>query len=84
MESLASTKETLHYFLHKNCREAALFNVRYATLLIRDLGEILPKFAGLENVAKVDESRAPSGIPLKKMLSETHDALFIPKEEKPG
>jgi predicted aldo/keto reductase-like oxidoreductase len=39
-------------------------------------------FASPENVKRVDESRAPAGIPLKQMLSETHAALFIPKEEK--
>jgi predicted aldo/keto reductase-like oxidoreductase len=39
-------------------------------------------FATPENVAKVDESRVPPGIPLKQMLTETHDALFVPKEGK--
>ena len=35
-----------------------------------------------ENVARVDESRVPPGIPLKQMLTETHDALFVPPKEK--
>lgn len=33
-----------------------------------------------ENVALVDESKAPAGLPLKAMLNETHDALFVPKK----
>ncbi len=36
-------------------------------------------FATPENVAKVDQSRVPPGVPLRRMLSETHDALFEPK-----
>lgn len=32
-----------------------------------------------DNVARVDEGRAPAGVPLRAMLSETHDALFRPK-----
>lgn len=31
-----------------------------------------------ENVAKVDESRVPIGVPLRRMLTETHEALFVP------
>lgn len=37
-------------------------------------------FANPENVAMVDESRIPAGIPLKKMLTETHEALHLPKK----
>jgi predicted aldo/keto reductase-like oxidoreductase len=36
-------------------------------------------FATPENVALVDESRAPSDVPLKQMLAETHEALFRPR-----
>jgi predicted aldo/keto reductase-like oxidoreductase len=36
-------------------------------------------FATPENVAKVDESRAPPGVPLRRMLAETHAALFHPR-----
>ncbi len=37
-------------------------------------------FATPENVALIDESKVPSGIPLKRMLTETHQALFVPKK----
>ncbi len=37
-------------------------------------------FASDENVALVDESRAPSGVPLKEMLKETHAALYHSKD----
>jgi hypothetical protein len=30
-------------------------------------------------VAKVDDSKAPAGMPLKAMLGEAHQALFKPK-----
>jgi len=36
-------------------------------------------FATPENVAQVDESRAPRGVPIRRLLTETHDALFVPK-----
>lgn len=36
-------------------------------------------FATPENVAKIDESRVPKGVPLRHMLAEAHEALFIPK-----
>lgn len=39
-------------------------------------------FATPENVAKVDETRVPPGVPLKRMLAETHEALYVPKPEK--
>jgi predicted aldo/keto reductase-like oxidoreductase len=35
-------------------------------------------FATPENVARVEESRVPPGIPLQRLLTETHDALFVP------
>jgi len=38
-------------------------------------------YATPENVAKVDESKAPPGVPVKKLLTETHDALFVPKKD---
>lgn len=37
------------------------------------------EFATAENLAKLDLSRVPSGIPLKEMLAETHEALYVPK-----
>ena len=37
-------------------------------------------YASPENVAKVDVSRAPPGVPVQEMLTETHNALFVPKE----
>lgn len=36
-------------------------------------------FATPENVDRVDESRIPPGLPLKEMLTWTHERLFVPK-----
>lgn len=38
------------------------------------------EFATAENLAKLDQSRVPPGIPLKEMLAETHEALYVPKK----
>lgn len=35
-----------------------------------------------ENVAKVEDARVPPGIPLRRMLSETHEALYQPKPKE--
>lgn len=32
-----------------------------------------------ENIARIDSSKIPPGIPLKEMLAETHKALYVPK-----
>ena len=32
-----------------------------------------------ENIARIDSSKIPPGIPLKEMLAETHQALFVPE-----
>jgi predicted aldo/keto reductase-like oxidoreductase len=37
------------------------------------------RFATSENLERLDVSRVPPGIPLKEMLAETHEALFVPK-----
>ncbi|HYP76664.1 MAG TPA: aldo/keto reductase [Polyangiaceae bacterium] len=37
-----------------------------------------------ENVARVDEERAPAGFPLRQLLSETHGELYRPKPNKRG
>jgi predicted aldo/keto reductase-like oxidoreductase len=39
------------------------------------------EFATEEQLQKVDESRAPAGIPLVEMLRETHRELFVPKAD---
>ncbi len=39
------------------------------------------KYATPENVALVDTSRVPPGIPLQQMLAETHEALYAPKKD---
>ncbi len=38
------------------------------------------EFATPENVAKLDLSRVPDDIPLRRMLAETHEALYVPKK----
>ena len=39
-------------------------------------------YATPENVAKVDVSRAPPGVPLRELLTETHRELFQPRAAK--
>lgn len=39
-------------------------------------------FATPENVAKVDVSRAPEGVPLRELLGETHRELYQPRGPK--
>jgi predicted aldo/keto reductase-like oxidoreductase len=38
-------------------------------------------FATDENIAKVDSSRAPVGIPIQEMLREAHRAFFVNKSK---
>ena len=37
------------------------------------------ELASEENLARVDRSRIPPGVPLIEMLRETHRELFVPK-----
>ena len=39
-------------------------------------------FATHSNVLKVDEARAPLGLPLRELLTETHRALYQPRGDK--
>ena len=41
-------------------------------------------YATPENVAKVDESKAPPGFPLRELLTETHRELYKPRASKRG
>ena len=43
------------------------------------LGWPLSVFATPDAVAKVDPAKAPPGIDVRALLSETHDALYKPK-----
>ncbi|HEY0469092.1 MAG TPA: hypothetical protein VGC79_33090, partial [Polyangiaceae bacterium] len=38
-------------------------------------------YATPENVAKVDETSAPPGFPLRQLLSETHRELYQPLQQ---
>ncbi len=50
---------------------------RYRYNLLQSKGHWFPgKFATPENIAQIDSSKAPEGIPLKKLLAETHEKLF--------
>ena len=54
---------------------------KYRYNLFQEKDHWLPgKFATDENIAKIDFSKVPETIPLKKMLTETHQALFVPKK----
>ncbi|HEX3851142.1 MAG TPA: hypothetical protein VHW01_09260 [Polyangiaceae bacterium] len=39
-------------------------------------------YATPENIAKVDLSRAPEGLPLRELLTETHRELYQPRGPK--
>jgi predicted aldo/keto reductase-like oxidoreductase len=40
------------------------------------------EFATEENIAKIDESRLPPGVPVKELLREAHRELYVPKKNK--
>jgi predicted aldo/keto reductase-like oxidoreductase len=53
---------------------------KYRYNLFQEKDHWLPGFFATEkNIAKVDLSKVPDNIPLKKMLAETHKELFVPK-----
>lgn len=58
--------------------QEAFGNYRYN--MFQAKGDWFPgAFATPDLVSKVDESRAPTGFPLKRLLSETHDRFYKPQ-----
>jgi len=53
---------------------------RYRYKIFQNKGHWFPGlYAFDENISKIDCSNVPENIPLKKLLAETHKALFIPE-----
>jgi predicted aldo/keto reductase-like oxidoreductase len=53
---------------------------KYRYNLFQEKDHWLPGFFATDkNIAKIDLSKVPDNIPLKKMLAETHKELFVPK-----
>lgn len=70
--------EVLRFRRMLKCYDMEAFG-KYRYNMFQEKGHWFPgRFATPENVARVDDSRAPRGIPLKRMLSEAHEALFVP------
>jgi len=77
--------EVLRFRRMLKCYDMLAFG-KYRYNMFQAKGHWFPgAFASPENVARVDTSRVPVGVPLLEMLTETHKALFEPKGEKePG
>jgi uncharacterized protein len=71
--------EVLRFRRMLKCYEMESF-AKYRYNMFEEKDHWFPgSFATPERVALVNESKAPAGIPIRKLLSETHAALFRPK-----
>jgi predicted aldo/keto reductase-like oxidoreductase len=53
---------------------------RYRYKIFGDNSHWLPgAFASKNNIDKIDISKVPENIPLKKMLTEAHSEFYVPK-----
>jgi hypothetical protein len=53
---------------------------KYRYKIFENKGHWFPGVYAFENnIAKIDESKVPEGIPLKKMLSELHREMYVPE-----
>lgn len=74
--------EVLRFRRLLKCYDMEAFG-RYRYNMLEDKGHWFPgAYASPERVARVQIERAPPGIPIREMLSETHAALFIPREQR--
>lgn len=74
--------EVLRFRRMLKCYDMLAFG-KYRYNMFQAKGHWFPgAFASPDNVARVDTSRVPPGVPLLEMLAETHQALFEPKVEK--
>jgi predicted aldo/keto reductase-like oxidoreductase len=71
--------EVLRFRRMLKCWDMETFG-KYRYNMLEAKGHWFPgHYASPDLVAKVDDSRAPAGMPLKAMLTEAHQALFKPK-----
>ena len=72
--------EVLRHRRMATCYDQEAFgNYRYN--MFQEKGDWFPGcFATPDKVAAVDEGKAPSGFPLKNLLTETHERFYKPKE----
>lgn len=74
--------EVLRFRRMLKCYDMLAFG-RYRYNMFEDKGHWFPgAYATPERVLRVRAERAPPGVPLREMLTETHQALFVPKEKK--
>jgi uncharacterized protein len=71
--------EVLRFRRMLKCYDMESF-ARYRYNMFEDKGHWFPGcYATPDRVALVDESRAPSGVPIRQLLNEAHQALYRPK-----
>jgi uncharacterized protein len=71
--------EVLRFRRLLKCYDMVQFG-KYRYNMLEGKGHWFPGlFASEERVARVDESHAPPGVPIKQLLREAHDALYVPK-----
>lgn len=74
--------EVLRFRRLLKCYEMEAFG-KYRYNMLEDKGHWFPgAYASPERVARVRVEKAPPGVPIREMLTETHKALFIPKDKK--
>jgi len=76
--------EVLRFRRMLKCYDMLAFG-KYRYNMFQAKGHWFPgAFATWDNLARLDVSRVPPGVPLREMLSETHQALFEPQAAKEG
>lgn len=73
--------EVLRFRRLLKCYDMLDFGIYRYNMLKPDSEWFWGEFATDENLDRVDYSRAPEGIPLREMLSETHRALYRPTQD---
>src|SRR6478735_9184518 len=76
--------EVLRFRRMLKCYDMKTFGLYRYNMFSPDDDWVPGAFATPENVAKVDEARAPAGFPLRRLLSETHRDLYRPRASKRG
>lgn len=76
--------EVLRFRRMLKCYDMRSFGLYRYNMFSPDDDWVPGALATPDNVAKVDESRAPPGFPLRRLLSETHRELHEPRANKRG
>ena len=76
--------EVLRFRRMLKCYDMKTFGLYRYNMFSPDDDWVPGAFATPENIAKVDEARAPVGFPLRRLLSETHRDLYQPRASKRG